>query len=333
MSLRLRPALALAAVLAAPALSSCGGGDAELVVYSGRSEPLMKPFLEDFAEREGIDLKVRFADSAELTGTLLEEGDRTRADVFVSQDAAALEELRRENLLQSYAGAKKTPSRYRAADGSWTGLSGRARVLIARRGSGRAAPRSIFDLTQPRWKGRIAGPVTTNVSFRDWVSAIRIKRGEAFARRYLEGLKRNDLDVLASHGEVRKAVGNGEFDIGLVNHYYVELEKRDGSDVEAVYTDQAPGQFGVVFNVASIGITRSADNPENARKLIDYLLRPAEQERFAQANFEYPLLPGLRAAPGVKPLSEVRTTDVPLAELGAAAPGTDRLLEDVDLGG
>jgi iron(III) transport system substrate-binding protein len=325
-----RAALAAAAVLASISLGGCGGDGPDLVVYSGRSEPLIKPFLEEFAEREGLDVQVRFGDTADLVGTLLEERDRTRADVFIGQDAAALEKLRGEGLLQPYDRIARTPARYRARDLSWTGLSGRARVLIVR--DRKRAPESVFSLIEPEYRGEVAVPNPSNVSFRDWVSAIRLERGDSFARRYLEGLKRNDLEVLASHGEVRKAVGDGELDIGLVNHYYVELERRDGSDVEAVYTDQGPGGFGVLVNVASGGITRGAEHRDNARKLIDYLLTPQVQRRFADENFEYPLLPGLTAAPGVKPLSEVRVTDVPLSELGRAADGTDRLLEEVDLG-
>jgi iron(III) transport system substrate-binding protein len=322
-------ALVAAGVLAA--LAGCGGDDAELVVYSGRSEPLIKPFLEEFAEREELDVQVRFGDTADLVSTVLEEGKDTRADVFIGQDAAALERLRAEGLLEPYGGAAKTPARFRARDNSWTGLSGRARVLIVRDGA--PAPPSVFDLVEPRYNGKLAAPAPTNVSFRDWVSALRIERGDAFARRFLEGLKRNDLEVLANHGEVRNAVGEGEYDIGLVNHYYVELEKQEGSKVRAAYTDQQRGGFGVLVNVASAGIMGSSENKENARKLIDYLLTPEVQERFARENFEYPLLPGLRAAPGVKPLDEVRQTAVDLQALGRAAEGTDRLLEEVDLEG
>lgn len=326
-------ALALIAALALPlAAASCGGdGDSEeLVVYSGRSEPLVKPFLDEFAEREGIEVKTRYADTPDLVGTLIEEGDKTRADVFIAQDAAAMEQLRRRNLLQPYDGLKRTPRRYRAEDGSWTGVSGRARVLIVREGT--PHPDSVFDLTDPRWRDRVVAPDPTNASFRDWVSAIRVRRGDGLTRRYLDGLKANGLETLAGHSEVRKAVAKGEFDIGLVNHYYVELEKQEGSNVEAVYTDQEPEGFGVVFNLASAGIVRSASNAGAARKLMDYLLTPEVQERFARENFEYPLLPGLSVAPGVRPLKDVRTTDVTYTQLGAAVPGTDRLLERVDLG-
>jgi iron(III) transport system substrate-binding protein len=309
----------------------CGGSDEpDLVVYSGRAEPLIKPFLDEFAKRESLDVRVRYGDTAAMVGTLLEEGPRTPADVFIGQDAAALAKLNSEGLLQPYPGASRTPARFRARDLAWTGLSGRARVLIMREGG--RAPRSVFDLTDPRWKGEVAAPAPSNVSFRDWVSAIRLERGDAFARRYLEGLKANDLAVLADHGQVRNAVGEGEFEVGLVNHYYVELERREGSPVRAVYTDQEPGGFGTLVNVASAGITRSADHAEAARRLMAHLLSPEVQRRFARANFEYPLLPGLKPAPGVRPLDSIRVSGVSLEQLGDAVDGTDRLLDEVDLG-
>lgn len=329
-SRRVRAVLLAITALAAIALPGCGGGEPDLVVYSGRSEPLLKPFLDEFAEREGLDVQVRFGDTAELVATMLEEGEATPADVFIGQDAAALEQLDAAGLLQPYDRVERTPARYRSDDLTWTGLSGRARVLAVPTGG--EHPESIFELTDPRYRGELVGPLPSNVSFRDWVSAIRIERGDEFARTYLEGLKANGLETLTSNSEAARAVAEGEFGIGLVNHYYVELQRQEGGDIEAIYTDQQPGDFGVVFNVASAGITQPSAHVESARRLMDYLLTDEVQGRFASANFEYPLLPGLEAAPGVRPLSEISTTDVPLSELGPAAEDTDRLLDEVGLG-
>ncbi len=328
---RLRAGL-LGATLAVAALAGagCGGSDADLVVYSGRSEPLIKPFLEEFAEREGLDVQVRYGETAGLVGTLLEEGDNTPADVFIGQDAAALAQLDDEGLLQPYDAIERTPERYRAANLTWTGLSGRARVLAVR--PGEDAPESVFDLADPRYEGELAAPVVSNVSFRDWVSAIRLVRGDDFARQYLEGLEANDIELLASNFDAAAAVGRGEFDVGLVNHYYVELVKEEGDELEAVYTDQQPDGFGVPFNVASAGITASSEHEDAARELMDYLLTDEVQERFAAANYEYPVLPGVEAPPGVRPLEEIVTTKVSLQELGPAAEETDRLLDEVGLG-
>lgn len=327
--MKLRPVLAGAALLAALASAGCGGSDADLVVYSGRSEPLIKPFLEEFADQEGLDVEVRYGETSGLVGTMLEEGENTPADVFIGQDAASLAQLDDEGLLQPYDGIERTPARYRAENLTWTGLSGRARVLAVR--PGEDAPQSVFALTDPQYEGELVAPVFSNVSIRDWVTAIRLVRGDAFARDYLEGLQANDIELLASNFDAAAAVGRGEFDIGLVNHYYIELVKDEGDPLEAVYTDQQQGGFGVLFNVASAGITASSEHEEAARKLIDYLTTPEVQERFAGANYEYPVLPGVEAPPSVKPLDEVVTTKVSLEELGPAAEETDRLLDEVGL--
>ena len=143
-----------------------------------------------------------------------------------------------------------------------------------------------------------------------------MKRGDELARRWLEGMKANDLAVLGSHTDVRNAVGSGEFHLGLVNHYYVELEKREGSPVEAVFTDQEQGGFGAVVNAASGGVLEGAPHPENAKQAA----RPPAQPRGPAASS-----PGATSStrwcrasrhPGLKPLVEIKGTGIPLHELG-----------------
>ena len=319
-----------AAVSTGVLLAGCGNSETDLIVYSGRSEPLIKPFLEEFASREDLDIDVRYGETSSLVGTMLEEGENTPADVFIGQDAAALIQLDEAGLLQPYTGVIKTPERYRAENLTWTGLSGRARVLAVR--PGEPAPDSVFELTKPRYRERLVAPIPTNVSFRDWVTAIRLERGHRFTRRYLEGLNANEIEILPSNFDAAAAVARGEFDVGLVNHYYIELVEKEGGDLKAVYPDQGRGEFGVLFNVASAGITSSSENLTDARQLMDYLMDENVQRRFAAANYEYPVLPGIRTAPGVKPLSEVRTTDVSLDRLGMQADKTDALLDGVGLG-
>jgi len=330
---RLGLALASALALAAGGCGfGTGSGETDLVIYSGRSEALIKPILDDFAEKSKLNVSVRFADTTELAGTVLEEGDRPRADVFIGQDAGALARLGEQGRLAPYA-AGRVPAQFRSKDNTWTGLSARARVLIVNTEALPEAerPASVFELTEPRWKGKVAAPNATNASWLGFVSEMRIKEGDAVTRRWLRGMKRNGLAVLGSHTDVRNAVGTGEFELGLVNHYYVELEKREGSPVEAIFTDQEPGEFGVVVNAASGGILKGAQHPQEAKRLMDYLLRPEVQREFAGRNFEYPVVEGIEAQ-GLKPLSEIRGTGVELAALGPKLDSTLELLDEVGLG-
>ena len=326
----------LAGALAALALTGCGGGggDPELVVYSGRNEALVKPILDQFIEESKLNVAVRFGDTTDLAGTLIEEGSEPRADVFIGQDAGALGRLDEKGLLAVYPEVVgKVPENFRAQDNTWVGLSARVRVLIVNTEELPKAewPDSIFDLTDPKWKGKVAAPNATNASWIGFVSEMRVKIGDERTREWLEGMKANDLAVLGSHTDVRNAVGSGEFPLGLVNHYYVELEKREGSPVEPIYTDQEPGGFGAVVNAASAGIIKGAAHAGNARKLMDFLLTPAVQEEFAALNYEYPVVPNIPAA-GLKPLDEITGTGVALRDLGPKLDSTLDLLDEVGLG-
>jgi iron(III) transport system substrate-binding protein len=327
-------ALVLVAV-AALSGAACGSSDADLVVYSGRNEALFKPILDDFAKESGLKVRVRFADTTDLAGTLIEEGENTRADVFIGQDAGALGRLDERGLLARYDGAplQKVPAKFRSPDDTWTGLSARVRVLIVNTDELPEAqwPKSIFDLTDPKWKGRIAAPNATNASWIGFVSELRVLNGDDATRKFLQGLKANGLAVLGSHTDVRNAVGSGEFQLGLVNHYYVELEKREKSPVTAIYTDQGAGDVGAVVNAASGGILKHAQHPENAKRLMDFLLGTHAQKEFAGLNYEYPVVPGV-PAPGLKPLDEIKATDVKLSDLGPKLDSTLELLREVGLG-
>src|SRR6187397_2974928 len=126
----------LAVGLGALALAGCGGGDSgsdgPLTVYSGREEELVAPLFEKFTDATGIDVEVRYGDSAELAATIAEEGSNSPADVFFAQDR-------------------------------WVGTSGRTRVLVYNTGqlSQDELPASVLQLTEPAWKNRV-GIAPTN---------------------------------------------------------------------------------------------------------------------------------------------------------------------------
>ena len=329
-------ALLAAAALTLPLLAACGGGsdaaDGPLTVYSGRSEELVGPLFAQFTEQTGIAVQARYGDTAELAAQLLEEGDASPAQVYFAQDAGALGAVDAAGLFVPLPESVATavPEAYRAPTGTWTGVSGRARVIAYDPEQVAAAdvPQSIFDLTDPTWRGQVA-IAPTNASFQAFVTAMRVSQGDEVTRQWLEGLVANDVQTYEKNGLILDAVDTGQAKLGLVNHYYwYEKAAEVGADaMRAQIAFTKPDDPGSLVNVAGVGML--ADNP-NAARFVEWLLSPETQEWFVQNTFEYPLLPSVAAAEGLPPLDSLRGPDVPLAEL-ADLPGTLVMLEDVGL--
>ena len=326
-----------AATLALPLLAACGGGssdsaDGPLTVYSGRSEELVGPLFAQFTEQTGIQVEARYGDTAELAAQLIEEGDASPAQVYFAQDAGALGAIDAAGLFVPLPASVATlvPEAYRAPNGSWTGVTGRARVIAYDPEQVPAAdvPQSVFDLTDPKWRGQVA-IAPTNASFQAFVTAMRVSQGDDVTKQWLEGLVANDVQIYEKNGLILDAVDTGQAQLGLINHYYwYEKAAEVGADaMRAQIAFAKPDDPGSLVNVAGVGML--ADTP-NATKFVEWLLSPQTQQWFVENTWEYPLLPSVAAAEGLPPLDTLRGPDVPLAEL-ADLPGTLVMLEDVGL--
>lgn len=327
----------LAALAMAVGLAGCNdGGGGDLVVYSGRNENLVRPILERFAADTGIDIRVRYGDTAELAATILEEGEGTRADVFFSQDAGALAALAGRGRLTELPSEAidDVDARFRDPDGRWVGVTGRARVIAynTNRVPEAELPESVFELTGPKWRGRVGFP-PTNASFVAYVSALTEQVGRDRTKAWLEGLKANGAKTFDNNIVTLEAVADGEVDLGLVNHYYLynEFEQRPGSPVANHYLGQQPGGEGTFVNVAGLGILEGTDRSEDARRLVTYLLGQEAQEYFRTETAEYPLSAGVEPLPELPKLADLRVIDVPLHQLGRDLEASLELLKEVGL--
>jgi iron(III) transport system substrate-binding protein len=316
------------------AVVACGGdGEAEegpLVVYSGRSEELVAPLIEDFEAGSGMDVEVRFGDSGELAATLLAEGEDTEADVFFAQDPASLgaaAELMGE-LPESTLGL--VDAKYRDTGGRWVGTSGRVRVVVYNTGSDVPLPQTIDDTVGPDWAGQL-GVAPTNGSFLAFVSAMILERGEDGTRQWLEALAANDPVEFDGNAPIVEATDNGELSGGLVNHYYLLRLRAEGAGQTSENWFIPAGDVGSLVMPAGAAITAGTTNPEGAQQFVDFLLAEEAQTYFATETFEYPLLEGVPAPEGAPPLAEINSPDVDLSELAGVLDLATRLVAEAGL--
>lgn len=327
-----------AALILAVLAAACGGTADEpeqrtLTIYSGRSEELVGPLIDRFAEKAGIEVDVKYGDTAALATTILEEGDNSPADLFFAQDAGSLGALDAEN---RFIGLEPdllaaVPERFQADSGRWIGTSGRVRVIAFNPSLVEEAdvPDSVFDLTAAKWKGQV-GWAPTNGSFLVFLTGMRAVEGEAKAKAWLEDMKANDTQVFDSNDSIAEAIAEEDITLGLVNHYY-PFEVREeipGADVEAHFLSD--GDIGGLINVAGAGILGTTDHRDEAIEFIEYLLSEEGQEFFVEETWEYPVLPGFEADPRLPALDELEAPDVELNDLGDLE-GTLELLQDVGL--
>lgn len=321
----------------AATLSACSDdGRDSLVVYVGRNEALIGPLLDRFAADTGIDITVRYNDTAELLPTILEEGKDTRADVFLSQDAGALSRLSSEGFLARLPQGQLdlVDERFRDPGDRWVALTGRVRVIAynTEQVPEDDLPESVFDLVDPKWKGKVGLP-PTNASFTAFVSALVEHAGEPKVRAWLQGMKANDVETFDNNVQVLKAVADGEISLGLVNHYYLynHLEEDEKATVANHYPGQETGGEGTFVNVSGVAIIERTEQKEAAERFVAFLLSEEAQEFFRDDTAEYPVRKGVGAVAELPPLSSLKTIDVPLSQLGSDLDVTLRLLKEVGL--
>jgi iron(III) transport system substrate-binding protein len=320
---------------AAPLVPEAGvSGD--LVIYSGRSEPLIQPVIDAFkAEYPQVNVLLKAGSNSELANALIEEQANPQADVFITTELFTVQALAQQDIFQSYlpAGAEQLPADFIGPDNKWIGLTRRARVIMYNSDlvSPDELPASIFDLTDPKWQGQVAAAGSTNGSMQAQIAAMRQLIGEDATEEWLRGLIENDVTFFGGHTDVRKAVGAGEFKLGLVNHYYYYLQQAEGSNVGIIFPDQGEGQIGLITNATSAAIVEGSSNLPAAQAFIDFLISAEGQRIFAELNYEYPVLPGVEPREEVQPLDGFRLADVDIAEAALEFDATFDLIDTVGL--
>lgn len=345
-SVRTTSGLVAVATGAALLLAACGtpevasdsptpAEDRTLVLYSGRDESLIGPLIEQFEQASDISVEVRYAGTTELAAQLLEEGDRTPAQVFLSQDAGALGALGDAGLLAPMPEdiSSQVDAQYTSKDGSWVGLTGRARVIVydGEEFSSDEVPTETSAVTDAKWKGQV-GIAPANASFQSFVTALRVLEGEQAAEDWLVALNANEPQIFEKNGAILEAVNTGALDLGLINHYYwFEAAAELGADkMRAKLQYGKAGTPSALVNVSGAGILAGSADSAEATELVSWLVGADAQAYFVEQTHEYSLIPGAAGPEGAPALADLAGPDLDLSEL-ATLEQTVALLQKVGL--
>ncbi|HIE28904.1 TPA: extracellular solute-binding protein [Candidatus Poribacteria bacterium] len=302
-------------------LISCSKQADEVVVYVSEDQIFSEPILKDFEKETGIKIKAIYdTEEAKSTGAmnrLISEKDNPQADVYWANEPIRAEVLKQRGISAPYfsPNAVGIPDIFKEPEGYWTGFSARARILVVHKGI-KEKPLSIHAYTEPRWKGKA---VITNPLFgttTDQMAALFTIWGDDRAKRFMEDMKKNEVKISTNNGESADLVASGEFDFSLVDSDDVINRIRQGKPVEMVYPDQGKGDIGCLIVPNAAVLIKGAPHPDNAKKLIDYLLSKETERKLALADCaQIPLHPGVEPPSEVKSIEQIKTMNIDYAKV------------------
>ena len=305
--------------------------DDYVILYSGREESLVQPLIDTFSAQTGITVDIRYAGTSELAAQLLEEGIQSPAGVFLSQDAGALGALSDEGLFTTLPVeiTDRVETDFSSTDGSWVGITGRARVIVydSQSVSPEDLPQTADEIVLPQWSGKVA-VAPGNASFQSFVTAYRVLNGESAAEQWVSGLNINDPQVFEKNGAILEAVNDGIHPLGLINHYYWFLlaEERGVDNMRAQLHFTQAGDAASIVNVTGAGVLEAQKLDQDALDLVAFLVSDEAQRYFVESTYEYPLVAGIEAPEGLPALADLAVAGFDLSDLRSLAE-TQALLQ------
>lgn len=331
-----RLALLVPAILAGSVLSACGSGSsADLTIYSGQHPQLTAKLVAAFERETGLEVAVRQSSEGVLPSQLAAEGERTPADVVITENASPMNAMADRGLLATLpkANVEAVVPEARGPKDRWVGVSRRVNVVAynTKLLSADQLPSSLEDLAGPAFSGKL-GLAPSEPDFTPVVSAFLKVNGERQTTTWLEGLKANaGPRSYADNEELMRRMGLGEVAVATLDQYYWYRYRHDGGSKDVAMAAFAPGPIGNLVGVSPVGITRNATHADAARRFVAFVTSAKGQEVVARSGaFEYPTRPGAPTPAGLPPISSYGTSSVTPAELGTGAAAL-RLMTQVQL--
>jgi iron(III) transport system substrate-binding protein len=313
LSLRSRGSRVVLGILFLFWATGCPRSRPRVVLYCAQDQDFAEESLREFTGRTGIAVAPKFDTEADksisLYFELLSEKDRPRCDVFWNNEILATIRLQRQGLLEPYdsPAAEAFPPSARPGDHSWHAFANRARVLIVNTDlvSEADRPKSLLDLTDPRWKGRVVMAKPRFGTSSTMAACLFDVLGPEAAKGFYRGLKENGVQIAPGNKQVAEWVGKGRTPngqrvvVGITDTDDALEEISDRSPVAMIFPDRdrpKGHKMGTLFIPNTLAIIRGCPNPDGARQLVDYLLSPEVEARLAEsASHQIPMNPAVHA--------------------------------------
>lgn len=310
------------AVMATSQIAAAQGADVTLTIYNAQHSSLTKAWVAAFTKETGIKTVQRNGEDDELSNQLVQEGAKSPADVFLTENSPAMMLVDNAKLFTPLPKdiLSQVPEGIRPSSGNWVPIAARSTVFAYNKAALAAdkLPKSIMDLAQPEWKGRW-GASPAGADFQAIVSALLELKGKAATLSWLKAMKTNAV-VFRGNGAVLKAVNAGQIEGGVIYHYYwFGDQARTGENSKNTalhyFRNQDPGAF---VSLSGGGILASSAHKKEAEAFLKWLTGKGGQEILRTGtSFEYAVGNDEASNPKLVPLKDLQAPTVDPSKLNS----------------
>ena len=305
--------------------AACSPNQNEVVVYTSVDQVYAQNVFKAFTRETGLRVRPIFdteeAKTLGLVHRLVAEREHPQADVFWNGECARTAWLHSEGLIQPFraTSAEGISPTWRDFGDAWTGFAARARVIVYNTERVTSPPKTLHELADPKWKGRVAMANPLFGTTASHVAALSQEMGSDETLALLNAYTANDIRIVGGNSHVRDLVARGTCDVGLTDTDDVWIGKLRGDPIEMIFPDQEG--MGTLVIPNSVALVKGAPRTKAAQRFIEFLLRPETEALLAQGRSrQMPVRPGVKTAEGVTPLSSIRAMDVDWNAVARAEP-------------
>lgn len=308
----------------------------EVVIYTSVDQVFSEPILAEYEKITGIDVKVVYdVEASKTTGLvnrLIAEKKRPKCDVFWNSEFSRTIALQSRDILEQYSSpaAEGIPAKFRDRENYWTGFAARSRVLVYNTDllKEENLPKSIFELTSPEWqkKTSLAYPLFGTTATH--VAAMYSTIGKEKTEQYLQELKNNGVLIVDGNSVVRDIVAEGKVPLGFTDTDDVNVAITSGKPVKMIYPD-ADG-LGTLFIPNTVALIKNGPNPDEGKKLIDYLLSKEVEAKLAfSESANVPLRDDVKRPAHIPDFSTIKAMDVDYQKIAGHMEQAARFCRDL----
>ena len=312
-----------------------------LNIYSHRQPYLLKPFIDAYNKKTGVQLNVVYS-SKGLAQRLAAEGANSPADLILTVDIARLyryEDLDLLAKIDSKILKEKIPPYLRSKNNTWFGLSKRTRAIAIskdRMNSGDVL--RYEDLANPKLKGKVCSRPGSHVYNRALMASIIAAKGLGDAEKWAKGLVSNLAKRPQGNDRSQlKSIYSGECDVAIINHYYYgKLTYSKNPDHRKwakasiiVFPNQGPSDRGAHVNISGGGVVKFSKNKKLATKFLEFLVSEQAQILYGNVNFEYPINNKSKLPKRLKALGTFKEDSLLIEDIAKLAPKAQEIIDTV----